>query len=452
MKTETRKVGGAEGKNNATATDTKAENTKGVTKASKANAANANTLVGKNKSKAKAIAKNKTKARAATSKSKTVSETEKENTPAAQVENKVQPPVAETPGGAGTPTKEKKTSSKTKKLSATKTTKKETTADLEELEEIDHLDIPVMTLPKITEPEKDMELVGLQVKTEHGSKVTYIDPRELVINWSDKTLGANPRKDYGSPAVWKAWQKNIAAEGIKDPIFIYKEADGRYHLSHGFRRMKAMLEILALNNPNFDYQLVPVVVTKKDEVAFLKNHFTLNTSLSMNEIEMAQGIRNYMKLTRTKNIQLVARELGIEYVKATQLNKFINSAHRNVAKAVSDGVITFSRAKTIVKVAKSLGEQADLIEEGRKAAAAALEAGKGNGKIRAYHMKKVKAAEEKANGAVDTKIVNILTDARSSKALDKDFIDRMLEVVSAIREGKDEKEIEMLLHPVALAS
>jgi len=340
----------------------------------------------------------------------------------------------------------KEKSDKPKTLSAKAKAEAKEAKEAEKLAPIDKpgLLAPLMVLPKVSEPPADMVLKG--IVNRQGQKM--INPLEIVVNWKSGHNGRNPRVNFGSHEKWEAWQKDIATNGFAEPVLIYKDKeDGRFYLRHGYRRMKAMLEVLAMNNPEYNWELVPVMVVEKDEVAELRDHFTLNTSEPLNEIEMADGLRRYMKLTGQKMIRPVARQLGIEYVKAINLYKFIKKASSEVIKAVNEGVITFSGAKTILKRAKTPAEQSEMIKIGRENAK-----GTKTGKIRTNrHVPAIKA-EIDGKAPLDVKIFNILGEVATSKNVDNDFVNRMLMVLNAIRDGKDTSEVEELLAPIALAS
>jgi ParB-like chromosome segregation protein Spo0J len=335
---------------------------------------------------------------------------------------------------------------KVKNSKTTKTVKASTKKEEEPKKEV--TPAKAKTTPRV-KARKNVELekpyVGVIAKK--GQKM--INPREIVINWNDKTLAANPRIFFGNKKQWKVWKQSIEDNGFITPVRVYKSEDGRYHLRHGFRRMKAMLEILQEGKPENNFQFVPVEVVENNEKEALRDHFQLNSNLPLTDIEQAEGIRRYMKLTGQSMIAPVARELGIEYVKAVNLEKFIRMAHSEVVKAVNEGVITFSMAKNVVKNASTPAEQAKLIKEGRDTVAKAKTK---TGKIRAYHIGKVKTAAESKNTTLDTKIFNILNDASTAKGIDTDFVSRMLNVLNAIKDGKQESEIEELMTPVAMTA
>ena len=307
------------------------------------------------------------------------------------------------------------------------------------------LNAPVINLPDVSVPPADLVLKG--VVPRQGQK--FINPLEIVVNWKDKSLAANPRTFYGTPAQWKVWKESILDEGFKDPVRIFKNKDGNWQLRHGFRRMKAWHEIYQ-TNPALAQRLVKVMEVADNEIEAQRDHLTLNSSLPLSDIEKAYGIRNYMKLIGGGKTMVapIARELGIEYVKATQLFKFIQKAHKDVVQAMNEGILTLDVAKQIIKASDGkMALQAKMVAEGREQAE-----GTKTKKIRTYHIKEVARLKEPKSFDVDSRIVAILEDAKTVPSLDCNFVNRMLTIVSAIKEGRDEKEIEELLAPMEIAS
>lgn len=281
----------------------------------------------------------------------------------------------------------------------------------------------------------------------------WINPLEIQVNFDDKSTHANPRKEYGEkgtfnrkgeliPGEWDLFKASIRSAGnLEQNIKIYKGSDDKFHLRHGFRRMKAVLELI---EEGFPITHVPVDVVEDNNIEAMKDHFRMNNGKPLNDVELADGLRRYGKLRGEKNVRILADELNMDYVKATQLMKFIKNVHPNIVKSVNSGEMTFTMAKNIVNTATNTEEQLEMLEAGRE------EMKKSNGKkIRIYNIDKVKATKT----SWFNKIFDVLDDAATSKRLDIDFVNRTREFITAVKEGKSESELEALLAPVhAIAS
>ena len=65
------------------------------------------------------------------------------------------------------------------------------------------------------------------------------NPLEIVVNFED-----NPRVDYGGE-LFEDLKRQIAQNGVEVPLKVFVNNEGKLELGHGFRRMRAVMELIA---------------------------------------------------------------------------------------------------------------------------------------------------------------------------------------------------------------
>lgn len=109
-----------------------------------------------------------------------------------------------------------------------------------------------------------------------------IDPRIIIVD--EET---NPRKDYGDDEEWQEHVDSIRSEGVREAVQVYARDDKSgirtFYLAQGFRRMRAVMQIIA-ENPEA-IKTVPVTITEGNRERTLLDHLTLNTGKKFTEYE-----------------------------------------------------------------------------------------------------------------------------------------------------------------------
>jgi len=192
------------------------------------------------------------------------------------------------------------------------------------------------------------------VKRTDGYKVNPID---IKVVWSE-----NPREDYGSTEDFAEFKKMIANEGIKSPILAFVNSDGVLQLAHGFRRMKAVLELI---KEGVNITSVPVTQIENNQEAILRAHITMNTGKPMTDLELGETFRRLFNLNGG-NVKAIADSLAIDYQKVRSLLDLVNNAGTQLKEAVKENKLSVSQAKEIVKASSSVTEQNEVLQKAKE--------------------------------------------------------------------------------------
>lgn len=201
-----------------------------------------------------------------------------------------------------------------------------------------------------------------------------INPRTVVID-----LEINPRKNYDIVEL----KESIRNEGVKEPVRIAKNKDGMWQLTHGFRRMTAVMELI---DEGVDIAFVPCLKTSMNAESILLDHLTLNSGKPLNSLEIADTI--YQLQGYGYSNKDITVKTGIAEVKISNLLTFAKEASKKIKDAVLNGEMTFTTALQIIRGSDSITEQNDLLDE---AEMKALE--EGETKVKSKHVKKTKKLE-----------------------------------------------------------
>ena len=182
-----------------------------------------------------------------------------------------------------------------------------------------------------------------------------VNPRAVTVTWED-----NPRSDYGD-SDFQELKESIRQCGIKDPVRVYPDKENdTYKLAHGFRRMKAVLELIEEGE---EIALIPCLKVKNNAESILFEHLVLNSGKPLNSVEQA------VVMTKLKSYGYTAEEIGkktgIAYPKVISLIKFSEEASKQIQESVRLGEMKFNTAMEIIRSASSTEEQNDLLEKAR---------------------------------------------------------------------------------------
>lgn len=170
-----------------------------------------------------------------------------------------------------------------------------------------------------------------------------INPRELYVDHEE-----NPRKDYGDAEEWSDFKGSIKAEGVKMPITIFWDNDvEQYRVAHGFRRSKAVLELI---EEGVDIQLIPCLKVKNNAEQILLDHLTMNMGKALTDFEKSETFNQLVKYGFTA--KMLSEKTGMNQQKVHSLLKFSVEATQELKSKVKDKSVSITAAVDIVRAAK----------------------------------------------------------------------------------------------------
>lgn len=191
-----------------------------------------------------------------------------------------------------------------------------------------------------------------------------LPPDAINVNHED-----NPRNDYGDlngNDEFAELKRNIKEEGLLAPVTVYIHPEhGTFHLAHGFRRMRAITELIA---EGVNIEKIPVKEVAPNEETILLQHFILNSGKKLSDAELGDTLIKLSVLMGEENIAEISRRSGIEYPKVLRLMQFGKSASTQLKKLVKDKLISINNAISITKAVPSQKEQNDLIADAQEKA------------------------------------------------------------------------------------
>lgn len=196
-----------------------------------------------------------------------------------------------------------------------------------------------------------------------------MDPRNIVVDED-----TNPRKYYGNDEEWQEHVDSIRSMGVREAIQVYSREDKSgnrvFHLAQGFRRMRAVMQIIA-ENPDA-LKTVPVTITDGNRERMLLDHLVLNGSKELLEIEKA-GIISQLSAW-SYEVKDIAEMTKYTEVKVRRYIDLINGASKQVIKAIQNQTISISTGIELVKNTPDTIEQNKKLEKATKVAQAKVEA------------------------------------------------------------------------------
>lgn len=180
---------------------------------------------------------------------------------------------------------------------------------------------------------------GIEVNQRTRKSMFKVDPREIIFD-PDK----NPRKFYGTTSDWNAHKESIRQNGVKESIKIQNTREGTI-LVHGFRRMKAVMELIAegVDIKSVPCEVVPVGYTEEQ---ILMDHLILNSGLSLTPLEEASVYQQFIDYGWTQ--KQIAEKTGKTQGAISNILKLSNLPMR-VQNYINDGKVSSSMVMHLIK-------------------------------------------------------------------------------------------------------
>lgn len=183
----------------------------------------------------------------------------------------------------------------------------------------------------------------------------------LDINVNHET---NPRVDYGGvedDGEFTELKNSIKEFGLLQPVYVYIEpTDGTLHLAHGFRRMKAIHELI---KEGVSIEKIDVKPIEKNEETILLQHFVQNTGKKLSDLELGDTLLQLSILTGEDNLASISRRSGIKYEKVVRLINFAKKASTKMKKAVREKKLSIGNAIAIANATDSIAAQNEVLDE-----------------------------------------------------------------------------------------
>lgn len=215
------------------------------------------------------------------------------------------------------------------------------------------------------------------------------NPLDIVIDWD-----SNPRKFYGNEE-FEELKKDIAKKGVINPIEVYIDKNtNTLNLAGGFRRMKAVLELI---NEGTNIEFVPLHQVENNLEDILASHYRMNnTGLPMNEVEVADLVEVLYNLIG--DYKKVAEKMSIDYQKVLRYVDFAKKASTMTKEMVANKEMSLSTAIAVTKQTNGILEQNKVITEAKEKAAE-----NGRKKVKASDLnKKIKTHSSNKNDDYNT--------------------------------------------------
>jgi ParB-like chromosome segregation protein Spo0J len=262
-----------------------------------------------------------------------------------------------------------------------------------------------------------------------------INPLDLVIDYHE-----NLREEgnyYDDPAEWEEFKNSIAEKGVLQPIEIYfNQQTGKPHVSHGFRRVTASVELIK-EGRNIDF--IPCNEVADNHEERLIRHYILNNGRSLTPYEMAVG---FMKLKASGyDMKEISKKTSIGYNRVNYLINFMENASHLLKESVKKGEISLHTARKIVEVSNNQQEQNDALEAARESASSEIsESTKGDKtkpvKVKANHLAKKKEKQTD----FEKNFRAVLEEASANQQLDHSILDIIVGMIGMIEAGKHTPE------------
>lgn len=190
-----------------------------------------------------------------------------------------------------------------------------------------------------------------------------MDPRSIVVDES-----TNPRIDYGTDEVWQEHVDSIRSMGVREAVQVYAREDKAgnrvFHLAQGFRRMRAVIQIIA-ENPEA-IKTVPVTIGDGNRERMLLDHLVLNGSKELSEIEKAGIIAQLANWSY--EVKDIAQMTKYAESKVRRYIDLINGASKQIINAVQNKTLSISNAIDLVKATPDTLEQNKKLNKAKEVA------------------------------------------------------------------------------------
>jgi hypothetical protein len=194
-----------------------------------------------------------------------------------------------------------------------------------------------------------------------------VDPRTIVIADEDKALNPRYEENYvhrNETPDFVELKESIRTSGLRMPISVYiSKKDGKPHLAHGFRRLHAVLDLIA---EGVEIKTVPVIHSSDNAQTRAAEHIILNRSRLLNDAELAIGVANYIRISGV-SVKEAAATLTIDYNKAVRLVSLAENAGKQLMQAMLSDEIAVTTGFMLAELPTDV--QVEKIAELRKGVA-----------------------------------------------------------------------------------
>lgn len=266
---------------------------------------------------------------------------------------------------------------------------------------------------------------------------TYkVNPLLITINWEDNT-----RVDYGDI---ESIKKYIRANGTDKlaPIKVRKvHGKDEYVLCHGYRRMKAITEMIEAGE-KVDFVIVIVVTNKYTEEDALVDHIAENAGKPLNALEQAETFLR-LKNTAGKNQSQIARAIGKTPAYVSTMLK-LAKASDEVKQVVRDGFISTSLVLLIMKKHKENAEEVIMKEVNRMLEKATNPEGDGGEEKVTSGNVQDSAVRVSRNARIFQKVVAYTTENNMATKGIQTKLDKVSAILEVFDNSKGKSEEELL--------
>jgi ParB/RepB/Spo0J family partition protein len=190
---------------------------------------------------------------------------------------------------------------------------------------------------------KVMEQVQIEYNKEKKSDFLKIDPRLIEVVYEE-----NPREQYGEDDDLPLLKEYIRNHGVPGVLNAYriKGSKDRYHLTHGFRRMRCVMELI---DEGMAIARVPVILDKQNtnQTDLLASHLIRNKGKHFTAYEKAKIYKQMMALGSTKEEVAKAGAVSTRYVE--KLVEALEGVSKKVLNQVKAGKIGLNTVSAVQK-------------------------------------------------------------------------------------------------------
>jgi len=249
-----------------------------------------------------------------------------------------------------------------------------------------------------------------------------IDPLKIVVDFKkDVDSGGNPRTDYGTAEDWEDFKDSIATSGIRQNIKVYLNGRGQYCLRHGYRRLKAVLELIKEDRWSGD---ITYDAVSESVIDGLIDHIIMNTGKPLTDLETAKALVELSKRSGKTKTSELAKMVSMRVQKVAKLMTFMERAKTELITQLNKNEVSFDTAYQIATKAKSPRDQLQMLKAGVREMKKS-----GDKKLLQKHLKPIRKRMD-----FNTQFGLLLTDAHKLKTVDKPFFDKLNILVKLIKE------------------
>lgn len=173
--------------------------------------------------------------------------------------------------------------------------------------------------------------------------IHLLDPRGISFDPEN-----NPRQFYGTDQAWKEFKNSIKVNGVQMPISIKRTSDGIV-LVHGYRRMKAVMELIE-EGIDIKYVKAEAVAKGYNEEKELLDHLTLNSGLPLTPMEEAIVFQRLIDRGWTQ--KEIGDAVGKTQGKVSNTLKLANLPKR-IQNYINEGLVSGTLVSQLLKANKN---------------------------------------------------------------------------------------------------